>query len=89
MESMIFGVPVLAYNSSAIAETLGTGGIVHTLTDSSQTAELMNGILTDLNKQQEIKENQRKELKRFDEEKMTEHLLEFINKNKLPGDENG
>ena len=89
VESMIFGVPVLAYNSSAIAETLGTGGIVHTLTDSSQTAELMNGILTDLNKQQEIKENQRKELKRFDEEKMTEHLLEFINKNKLPGDENG
>ena len=87
VESMIFNVPVLAYNSSAIAETLGTGGIVHTLEDSAKTAELMNGILTDAEKQQEIKENQKKELERFDEEKMTEHLLEFISKSL--GNKNG
>lgn len=85
VESMIFSIPILAYNSSAIAETLGTGGVIHFLTNSSKTASIINTILTKPEKQQEIKENQKKELKRFDEKEMVEHLLEFINKNKLTG----
>lgn len=86
---MIFSVPVLAYGSSAIPETLGTGGIVHTSDDSRKTAEFMNSLLTDPQKLQKIKENQRKELTRFNEERMTTQLLEFIDKRGLPGNENG
>lgn len=89
VESMIFSVPVLAYGSSAIPETLGTGGIVHTSDDSRKTAEFMNSLLTDPQKLQKIKENQRKELTRFNEERMTTQLLEFIDKRGLPGNENG
>lgn len=83
VESMIFGVPILAYNSSAIAETVGNGGVVHASTDSLKTAEIMNGILTDLEKQQKIKVNQEKELNRFDEDKMTDNLLKFIDENRM------
>lgn len=89
VEAMIFNVAVLAYIRSTIAETLGKDGIVHNLTDSIETGKLMNDILTDLEERQEIKKNQQKELKRFDEEKMTDQLLGFINKNRLLRIRNG
>ena len=81
VESMIFHVPVLAFDSSAIAETLGNGGIIHSNIDSRNTAKLINEILTDPKLLQDIKDNQVSEVQRFDEDNMVEQLLDFITRN--------
>jgi glycosyltransferase involved in cell wall biosynthesis len=47
LEAMHFDVPILAYNSCAVPETLGSAGLVFNEKDFPLVAELMNIVLTD------------------------------------------
>lgn len=80
VEAMNYSVPVVAYNSSAVAETLGKGGIVVNQHDGNYTASLINEILNDDNIIQTIKNNQIEELKRFDTKIVAKKYLDIIEK---------
>lgn len=78
VESMFFEVPILAYNSSAIKDTLGNSGIIINKKDYFLISELMNFILSDENIKKEIIKKQNKRLEDFQLEKIEKQLLEFI-----------
>ena len=78
VESMFFEVPILAYNSSAIKDTLGNSGVIVNKKDYFLISELMNYILSDENVKKEITKNQNKRLEDFKLEKVEKQLLEFI-----------
>lgn len=78
VESMFFEVPILAYNSSAIKDTLGNSGIIVNKKDYFLISELMNFILSDENIKKEIIKKQNKRLEDFQLEKIEKQLLEFI-----------
>ena len=78
VESMFFEVPILAYNSSAIKDTLGNSGVIVNKKDYFLISELMNYILSDENVKKEIIKNQNKRLEDFKLEKVEKQLLEFI-----------
>ena len=78
VESMFFEVPILAYNSSAIKDTLGNSGIIVNKKDYFLISELMNFILSDEKVSKEIIKKQNKRLEDFQLEKVEKQLLEFI-----------
>ena len=78
VESMFFEVPILAYNSSAIKDTLGNSGVIVNKKDYFLISELMNYILSDENVKKEIIKNQNKRLEDFQLEKVEKQLLGFI-----------
>ena len=47
VEAMYFGVPIVAYDSSAIADTLGNGGILTEDKDPKLVAEIINRLVQD------------------------------------------
>lgn len=47
LEAMHFGVPVVAFESCAVPETLGAAGLTFNVKDFPRVAELMNIVLTD------------------------------------------
>ncbi len=47
LEAMHFGVPVMAYNSTAVGDTLGDGGILLGRKSPAEVAELVNLVVTD------------------------------------------
>jgi glycosyltransferase involved in cell wall biosynthesis len=66
VEAMWFDVPVLAFKSSAIPETLGTGGIMFTSkTDVDQVAALARLMIRDTNLRERIVRGQRLQRDRF------------------------
>lgn len=78
VESMFFEVPILAYNSSAIKDTLGDSGVIVNKKDYFLIAELMNFILSDESIKKEIIKNQNKRLEDFQLKKVEKQLLKFI-----------
>lgn len=78
VESMLFKVPILAYNSSAIKDTLGNSGVLVNKKNYFLISELMNFILLDENIKKEIIKKQNKRLEDFQLEKVEKQLLEFI-----------
>ena len=78
VESMFFEVPILAYNSSAIKDTLGNSGVLVNKKNYFLISELMNFILLDENIKKEIIKKQNKRLEDFQLEKVEKQLLEFI-----------
>lgn len=46
-EAMVFGIPVVAYDAGAVAETLGGGGILLDAKDPLEVAALIDRVLTD------------------------------------------
>ena len=78
VESMFFEVPILAYNSSAIKDTLGNSGVIVNKKDYFLISELINYILSDENVKKEIIKNQNKRLEDFQLEKVEKQLLGFI-----------
>lgn len=78
VEAMHFNLPVLAFASSAVPETLGNGGILFREKRCEEVAELMDLVLTDEDIRRRITEAQRIRLKDFDREKTGESLISFI-----------
>ncbi|MBI5642863.1 MAG: glycosyltransferase [Deltaproteobacteria bacterium] len=78
LEAMHFDIPVLAFESSAVPETMGYGGIVFKEKKWEEVAELMNIVLADKALKKKVIEAQRRRLKDFDAEKIGERFLEYI-----------
>ena len=62
---MLFNIPILAYNSSAIKETLGDAGIIFSEKNPKITATIMDLILRDELLQKEIQRKQKERLLKF------------------------
>ena len=84
VEAMYFGVPIVAYDSSAIGETLGGSGFLMQEKNPLETAAVMNRILTDSELKETILANQRERLQDFQYDKVKalfwKYMDEFIRK---------
>ena len=70
VEAMFFDVPIVAYDSSAIGETLGGGGFLLKEKEPFLTAGAMHRVLSDGALRQTIVQNQRERLADFEYEKV-------------------
>jgi glycosyltransferase involved in cell wall biosynthesis len=79
VESMYFGIPIIAFNSSCIPDTLGNSGIL--INDKSkykEIAELMDLVINDKTLKEKIVKRQRERLKDFEERNIETILLRSI-----------
>lgn len=84
VEAMFFNVPVIAYDTSAISDTLGGSGVLLDSNDPVFTAHVINRVLTDEKLRESIVEGQKKRLEDFSYERIKDifekQLKGFINK---------
>ena len=82
VEAMYFHKPIVAYDSSAIGETLGGGGFLLKEKNPMETAAVMNRILTDNSLRKVIVGNQDERLQYFSYERIRDlfwsYMDEFI-----------
>lgn len=87
VEAMYFDVPIVAYNSSAIGETLGGSGFLLKEKNPLETASVMDRILTNETLKQTILENQKERLQDFQYEKIKalfwKYMDEFMGGKKI------
>lgn len=80
LEAMMFKVPIIAYDSTAIPYTLGQGGILVDTKDPVLIAELIDKIVNDSNLREIIVQRQERELEKYDRKRLERKFLEVINK---------
>lgn len=78
LESMHFGVPVIAYKAAAVPETLGGSGILVTVKDHAAVAELIGLLVEDVHLRSQIIARQRERLRDFLPERVEEHLRSLM-----------
>ena len=79
-EAMHFKIPILAYESTAVAETLGGSGFLLKERNFRDAAGAMHRLLTDDSLRQLLIKNEEERLKRFDHEAIKAAFLEIIRK---------
>lgn len=80
IEAMYFGVPIIAYNCTAVPMTLGDGGILVNKKNPIETAALINRIISDPMLRDLMKENQQKRLAEFQYEKIVGMFRGYLEK---------
>lgn len=75
VEAMFFSVPIIAYNSSAIGETVKNAGILIDKKDPCYVASLINQISMDGDTKKIMMENQKLRLKDFEHTKVIEQYM--------------
>lgn len=80
VESMFFKVPIIAYDSSAIPDTLGGSGVLVKDKDPVVTALLINRIVNDDDLKRSIIKKQSQRLEYFSYENMRSRFIEGLNK---------
>lgn len=70
VESMYFDLPIIAYESTAVPETLGHAGVLLKEKDFPIIAEMINLLVSDEDLRQAILETQRRRLRHFTEDKV-------------------
>ena len=80
VESMYFGLPVIAYNSSAIPETLGGTGILINNNNYPEIAEIIKECIDNKELKNKIINKQKERLKDFSYTKTTETFKNYIEK---------
>jgi glycosyltransferase involved in cell wall biosynthesis len=78
LESMYFGIPVVAYNSTAIPFTMGNAGILINKKDPLIVAELLNLIIHESTLREKIVQNQKYRLEDFDRQKIKEKIASIV-----------
>jgi len=78
LESMYFGVPIIAYDSSAVASTLGGTGILFTKKDSAAVAELLDLVINDGDLRERVIKAQKIRLESFMREKVEKQLMNTL-----------
>ncbi len=78
VEAMEFGVPVVAYNSTAIGDTLGGSALLLDNKDPRVVAEAINKLVTDEALRQTIIENEKKRLEDFDNKVVGDMFLDTL-----------
>lgn len=77
-EAMYFELPIVAYDSSAVAETMGDGGFVLKDKNPLEAAGVIDYILTHEETKKKILKKQEDRLLDFDESKIEKSLLGYI-----------
>lgn len=80
LEAMYFKVPVLAYDSSAVGETLGDSGILLQKKEPKLAAGLINRLVREEDLRSFVIEKQNKRLKNFTYENISRKLYQNIDK---------
>ena len=78
VEAMAMDVPVLAYASTAIPDTLGGAGVLFAPKDFEYVAELMNVLAFDDDVRQKIIEGQRRRLVEFGDDRIEAELKRLV-----------
>lgn len=78
LESMYFGVPIVAYKAAAIPETLDGSGVLVTTKDYASVAELIGLLLEDKALRERVIARQRERLKAFLPERVKEQLINLL-----------
>lgn len=83
VEAMYFGIPIIAYDSSAIAETLGGSGLLVQEKNPLMIAGIMNRLVNDVIFRAAIVSDEKERLKYFEpseiKKSFTKYLKKFIN----------
>ncbi|MCH4031537.1 MAG: glycosyltransferase family 4 protein [Lachnospiraceae bacterium] len=80
VEAMYFDLPIIAYDSSAVGETLSYGGLLLSDKNPLLVAGAMNRVVSDPKLRAELVANGRERLKDFDREKVAEKFRAVIRK---------
>ncbi len=75
VESMHFGIPIIAYNSTAVPYTLGNSGLLFDKKNYAEVAELIDYAVKN---RENIIKLQKERLKDFDREKIKDEFLKII-----------
>jgi glycosyltransferase involved in cell wall biosynthesis len=79
VESMYFKVPIIAYNSCAVPETLGKAGIIVNQKDYRFIAEIINQVIQNKELRDKLIKNQIERLNDFNESKTIEKFKIYLN----------
>lgn len=79
VESMLFELPIIAYNAGAVKDTMGEGGIILDKKDPLEVAGVMDYLMKHSELQKQIIDNQKEQLARFDTEVVAKQFLEILN----------
>ena len=74
VEAMFAGLPVVAYDAGAVAETVGTGGLVHRGKEMAEWTELIGGLLNDPSRLQALRCAGAKRAEAFTDERIAADL---------------
>jgi glycosyltransferase involved in cell wall biosynthesis len=80
VESMYFGIPILAHNATAVPETLGEGGLLVDKCDMPSLVEKLSAILNHENVSQHLRELAMKRSKRYDWQMLINEFDQVLNK---------
>ncbi len=80
VESMVFDVPVIAYDSTAIGETLAGSGLLLQEKSPEVVAEAIHYVMTHDDVKQQMIENQRTRLAYFEHDRIKQQFLAAIEK---------
>lgn len=78
VEAMCFDVPVVAYDSSAIASTLGGASILLPKNDPLEAAAAVNYVMTHNEVREKVIKNQRERLSDFEHDKIEQQFLTYL-----------
>lgn len=78
VEAMFFDIPVVAYDSSAIGDTLGGSGFLLKEKKAKETAAVMHRVLSDKKLKEDILYNQRLRLKDFDHDVIEQMFMQYL-----------
>lgn len=80
VEAMHFDVPILAYNSTAIGETMGGGGVLLDNKNPAETAGMMDYIIKNEALRKKISANQKKRLADFSYDAIENRFKQLISR---------
>lgn len=78
IESMLFDIPIVAYNSSAVGETMGDGGVLIDDKDPCKTAAVVDTVINDSNIRAIISSEQKKRLDQFSVHMTEKKLINLL-----------
>ena len=78
VEAMFFGVPIVAYDSTAIASTLGGSGVLVKEKNPVFVGEVMHRVLSDEKLRDQLIEDQKNRLEAFAYEKVRDQLVTYL-----------
>ena len=78
IEAMSLGLPVLAYGSSALPETLGDGGVLVDHKRHAEIAEILNILATDSELKKDLISRASKQAEKFSEENFSKSLTSIL-----------
>lgn len=80
VESMYFGIPIIAYSAAAVPYTLGGSGVLVNEKDYTKIAELINLVATNKEMRKKIIDGQNERLKYFSSDRIGKEFKNYIEK---------